>query len=225
LRLGSPVSSVAIHEDELKISTETQELCATQAILAVPPALAVDQITFQPGLPHPMAEAARCTPVWMAGMVKAIAVYDTDFWRRQGLSGAAISYAGPFREFHDHSGPEGTPAAIFGFAPADALANADSDEIAAAFASQLTRIFGDDATSTREILVTDWSREPFTQPTNRSDSMRTPFGANHFQSPIHDRLYWATTETAQAFGGHMEGAMRAGLSAAQRVESSLVNKR
>jgi len=225
LRLGSPAASVTFAADGLEVEVAGRPLRAAQGILAVPPALAVEQLSFRPDLPASMRESARRVPVWMAGMIKAIAVYDADFWHPQGLAGAAISYAGPFREFHDHSGPEGSPAAIFGFAPAENFAHADSEEIAAAFRGQLVRLFGDEAAHPRELHVTDWSRERYTQPAAAPASARGSFGGPEFHAPVHERLYWATTETAPAFGGHMEGALLAGLSAAERVERALVNSR
>ncbi|EDT04545.1 hypothetical protein BamIOP4010DRAFT_1927 [Burkholderia ambifaria IOP40-10] len=50
----------------------------------------------------------------MAPHAKYIAIYDTPFWRDQGLSGEARSARGPFGEIHDASMPGGC-AALFGF--------------------------------------------------------------------------------------------------------------
>lgn len=225
LRLGSPASLITCHDDGLEVNVGGVAFCAPQAILAVPPALAVEQLNFRPDLPDHVRDKASRTPVWMAGMVKAIAVYDADFWHPQGLAGAAVSYAGPFREFHDHSGPGGRPAAIFGFAPAEDFVHVSSEEIAEAFRGQLARLFGKQAAHPREIHATDWSRERFTQPSNPPASARTPFGGAEFQAPVYGRLHWAATETASAFGGHMEGALLAGLSAAEQVDQALVNRR
>src|SRR5699024_2072324 len=130
-----------------------------------------------------------------------------------------------FREFHDHSGPEGSPAAIFGFAPAEDFAHADSEEIAAAFRGQLVRLFGHEAARPRELHVTDWSRGRYTQPAAAPASARGSFGGPESQPPVNERLYWATRETAPAFGGHIEGDIQAGRSAAERVERALVNRR
>ena len=144
---GRPVTFAA---DGLEVEVAGRPLRAAQGILAVPPALAVEQLSFRPDLPASMRESARRVPVWMAGMIKAIAVYDADFWHPLGLAGAAISYAGPFREFHDHSGPEGSPAAIFGFAPAENFAHADSRR-SRRRSRPAVRPFGDEAARPREL--------------------------------------------------------------------------
>lgn len=68
----------------------------------------------------------------MSDMVKAIAVYDSPVWHTAGLAGSAISYRGPFHEFHDHSGPDASgTAAIFGFARSITLPDATDDDIGA----------------------------------------------------------------------------------------------
>src|SRR5699024_2905428 len=65
-------------------------------------------------------------------MVKAIAVYDASVWHATGLAGSAISYRGPFQEFHDHSGPDASgTAAIFGFARSITLPDATDVDIGA----------------------------------------------------------------------------------------------
>lgn len=53
-------------------------------------------------------------PTWMAPHAKYLAVYDTAFWRDQGLSGDARSLCGPLGEIHDAAMPGGS-AVGFGF--------------------------------------------------------------------------------------------------------------
>ena len=67
-----------------------------------------------PALPQALARQWRATAIWMAPHAKYIAIYDTPFWREQGLSGEARSARGPLGEIHDASMPGGS-AALFGF--------------------------------------------------------------------------------------------------------------
>lgn len=115
---------------------------ADEVILAVPPALAVDRIDFDPPLPADLREVAASTAVWTGDGVKAVATFDDPFWRAAGVSGSGMSYAGPFREFHDHSGSGGRPAALFAFAAASHVAHLDADAIDVALRDQLVRMFG-----------------------------------------------------------------------------------
>ena len=113
------------------------------------------------------------------------------------------------------SGPEGTPAALFGFARAT---NHDGD-ITTKIQRQLERLFGPAAADPTDLLVQDWSRDRWTnpppngEPANRS-LMGHPAYQRHFQ---YGRLHWAATETASQFAGHVEGA----LVAAERVVSTV----
>ena len=128
---------------------------------------------------------------------------------------------GPFREFHDHSGPNGGAGAIFGFAPA--AAGAATVDIADVFRAQLARLFGEHAYGPREIIVMDWANERHTTPTQRSPGASTAgFGHRFFQeAAAGGRIHWASTETDDAYAGHVEGALRAGMRAARAVEASL----
>lgn len=217
LRLNSPVTAVTVTDRAVQVDTQAGSTRADQVILALPPAVAVAQIAFTPALPGGLQTLALQTPVWMGNMVKAVATYDEPFWRAEGLAGAAMSHRGPFRELHDHSGPEGTPAALFGFAPGMPHTGAGSGPQHAAFTEQLVRLFGPRAADSREVHVVDWGAERYTQPAGPTEGSGAAFGAAPYQQPVHGRVHWASTETATAFAGHMEGAIRAGLAAAQAV--------
>ncbi len=135
-------------------------------VLAVPPPLAAETIGFTPDLQDCARRVPARTAVWMGD--KAVAIYDEPFWRAQALFGSAISHAGPVREFHDHSGPDGTPAAIFGFATPAGLAPQQEHGTAAAFGAQLVGLFGAEASNSTTILAANWNSEP--PPSQRSPS-------------------------------------------------------
>ncbi|WP_035758488.1 flavin monoamine oxidase family protein [Granulicoccus phenolivorans] len=219
LRLAQPVEAIAVDPAGVRIRIPAGEIAAAHAILALPPALAAESIAFAPDLPPEVRRVAARTAVWMGSMIKAVAVFDTPFWRARGLAGSAMSHRGPFREFHDHSGPQGAPAALFGFAPAEALAGASDRAIAQVFGDQLARLFGPDTPPPRAIHVRNWSAERYTQPVHGGEDMST-FGDPAYARPVHGRLHWASTETAPAFAGHLEGALRSGLRAAEAVRTT-----
>ncbi len=218
VRLDEPVSAVAAAPDGVRVDARSGSLRARHVILALPPALAVEQIKITPGLPDDLCLTAAATAVWMGGTVKAVAVYDHTFWRGEQLSGSAISHTGPFREFHDHSGPGGSPAAIFGFAMAEDFKGAQATSVGKAFTAQLERLFGPGAGQPRQTHVCDWSRERYTVPQHPSAfASAASFGAPVLRQPIHDRIHLASTETASAYAGHIEGALRSGAEAAVQV--------
>lgn len=181
-------------------------------VLALPPALAVRTIRFSPQLPHDVAALSRRTPVWMGSITKVVAHYDTPFWRDRGLSGSAVSHRGPMREIHDLSGPQGRPAALFGFAPTNTASGPiEPTEVT----DQLARLFGPGAARPQDLHLTDWSREPHTSPPDVEQlTDYSTFGDSRYHAPSQGgRLHWTSTETASVAPGHIEGA----LSAAERT--------
>jgi len=217
LHLSDPVARVVVDDHGVRVESAGGVTTAGQVIVALPPALAVEAITFEPDLPSAVRSVAESTAVWMGGVVKAVAVFETAFWRTDGLAGAAISYVGPFREVHDHSGPDGSPAALFGFAAAASFDGATPEQIGEAFAGQLRRLFGPAATPAR-VRVTDWSGERYTSPRAPSPRASTnTYGHRLFQQPVAGRIHWASTETSSQYPGHIEGALRAGTEAARSI--------
>lgn len=225
LRLETPVVSVAETVDGVIVRSATtdQELSTVTAdhvILALPPSLAVATIDFTATLdPHVAAIATR-TAVWMGEAVKAVAVYQTPFWREQGLAGAAVSYRGPFREFHDMSGADGDPPALFGFAPAAELTHRTRQQIQFAYLDQLVRLFGPQAAKPVAVHAKDWSQERWTTPPPGPGPLATTAGFGH---PIYgaanpsDSILWASTETSELHPGHLDGAVHAGMRAARTI--------
>lgn len=221
LRLGDPVWAVTVLSSGIRVDGQSGSVLADDMILAVPPAAAVEQIAFTPELPAEVREVAARTAAWMSEIVKGVAVYDDAFWRLDGLAGSAISYTGPFQEFHDHSGPDGGATAIFGFAPAVRLTHCDLEELDRVFRAQLVRLFGSAAAEPTATHIVDWSRERFTAPRRPSPQASTAtYGALVFQQAVHGSIHWASTETATAYAGHIEGALHAGLAAARRIQAA-----
>ena len=220
VRLNTLVGSIVPSGAVLEVSSSEEAWSAKHVILALPPALAISTIDFADHLPDRIGGLARATPVWMGATVKVVAVFERPFWREKGLAGSAFSYTGPMRELHDMSGPEGEPAAIFGFCalPVGEPAPTKDDVIA-----QLVDLFGADASHPTDVLVMDWRSEGFTSPENveRLTNYQT-YGHPEYQRAFLDgRLHWASTETSPVAPGHIEGALAAAERASSAVLSSL----
>ena len=222
IRLGQRVDAIHGDNDEgsLTVLTETQVIDAAHVVLSVPPALAVRTIDFSGGLDHSVAGIAAETPVWMGATIKVVAVYERAFWRESGLAGAAFSHDGPMREIHDMSGPDGHPAALFGFCsiPPGATAPTEDD-----VRHQLEALFGPEGSNPTAVYVQDWRAEEHTSngATLALQNYAT-YGHGEFQQPAMDgRLHWASTETSPIAPGHIEGALVAGARAAEAILSDL----
>lgn len=219
IELARPVTAVEVADagGDLRVVTGSGSIRAAHAVVALPPALAVHRLRFHPALPDRLAGLAQTTPVWMASVAKVVVRYERPFWRDQGLAGAAISHLGPMGEIHDMSGPDGQPAALFGFAR---LARADDPPPSrSAIEAQLAALFGPDAPAPVEVLIHDWRAEADTSPPGIDPSSAYQlFGHPLYQEPFHGgRVHWASTETATVSPGHIEGAMASGERAAAAI--------
>jgi monoamine oxidase len=202
LHLSSRVTEIA--EGGQILMDDGLSCDAEHVVLALPPRIAA-KLRFQPTLGQDIVRALEDIPTWMAGHAKFVAVYDTAFWREQGLSGDAMSRRGPLAEIHDASGPDGMPAALFGFLGVPAAhRRGREDEIRAAALQQLARIFGPLAAAPTMTAFMDWA----TQSETATDADLHPVGghpAYGLPSPLKNiwdtRLLFASTETVAEMGG------------------------
>ena len=223
VELGMTVTNLTMNDDgSIRVSgTRTDNspfhLDGTRVITALPPRLLAEGITLDPPFPGEVHTALRSTPTWMASHAKAVAVYETPFWQKDGLSGQAMSWAGPLQEIHDASPDNGT-GALFGFFGIDTKARQTLGEPALkeAVTSQLTRLFGKKAAEPIDVLFCDWAKDPFTA----ASLDEAPAAPAAFPGPTsfwNGRLLLAGTETDPSSGGHLEGALQAGQRAADAV--------
>lgn len=208
IQLGVQVDQVIRQDDRVIVETSNGSMQATHVVIALPPSLAIARRMIDPALLSPeVARVAKEVAVWMGDTVKAVAVYSRPFWRDAGLSGMVSALQAPFREIHDMSGPNGQPAALFGFGGPGFDGSPEAGEV---FVQQLTALFGPEAANPLETRVADWSREEFTSPPGPASPRFDLFGAPELVAPSWDgRLFWSSTETGRVAPGHIEGALEA----------------
>ncbi len=226
VRLSTEVTAVTFRATgPVDVATSTGTVFAGHVVLALPPALAVERLTFDPELPVDLVDLARGTPVWMGGITKIVARYPDAFWRRAGLSGSAVSHVGPMREIHDMSGVDGVPGALFGFVPARHVG--ESTVARSAVVEQLVTLFGPEAADVEALHVRDWRAERHTSPAGVEQlTAYEHFGDPRYFDPAADgRLHWASTETSLEFPGHIEGALVAAERTARTITAALSTAR
>ena len=201
---------------------ESSDLAASAVVVAIPPRLALQDLAFTPDLPDEVEAVLRHTPTWMATALKCIAVYESAFWRDDGLAGAAISEDGPLREVHDASNEDGSLAALWGFvSPLHEFRDPSFEERIEQVFAHLGRLFGPVAADPLRYFERDWSGDPYTN----DETFWAPNDLQAYGHPVFDqplfggRLVWAGTETSAPGegGGHMEGAVASGQRAARML--------
>ncbi|WBA44157.1 flavin monoamine oxidase family protein [Hymenobacter canadensis] len=209
------VAVTAVHNGE------PRTYLAAAVLVALPPRLAAHSLQFSPPLPALLQQTLRAVPTWMAHSMKVVAVYAEPFWRGAGWSGFAVSQAGPLAEIHDASPATGGVGALFGFfATPHPLRAAPAPERQAAVVQQLGRLFGAPARTPLAYHELDWARQPFTSvPEDAAAPTQVPLQGPALlrQSCWNGTLRWAGAETSASEWGRLDGAVEAGLWAAQQL--------
>lgn len=217
IRTGTRVAAMRLAGDGVEVDVvdgtgSNVTLAAPRVITALPLRLLARSIQLEPD-PGPGVLAAWAdVPTWMAGQAKVVAVYDTPFWREDGLSGEARSRVGPLAEIHDATAPGGLPA-LTGFVgwPPDVRRQV-GDQLASAVVDQLSRLFGPRASAPVAVLHKDWATDPLVATADDDAPLMThPHYGGHPRpgGSWEGRLLLAGTESAPGNGGYMEGALEA----------------
>lgn len=201
---------------ELESVDATGDVSAWQAehvLLALPPRLVESAIVFEPGLPAALAREWRETATWMAPQAKYVAIYDTPFWREQGLSGEGRSARGPLGEIHDASMPGGR-AALFGFlgVPAHVRSTVSDEVLRTHCRAQLVRMFGPRAATPKSEAIKDWAQDPFTATAvdvNAAPQHARAPSATAASGPWQGCLTGIASEWSPQFSGYLAGAIEA----------------
>ena len=211
-RLNAQVTALVKRADGITATLSNGEtLTADHVVMSLPPRVAA-KISYEPALPGTVIPIMQSISTWMAGHAKAVAVYDTPFWRDAGLSGDATSRKGPMVEIHDASPANGGPYALFGFIGVQPQARRDEPALRRQLLAQFERLFGQPATSPAQLYIKDWAFDPLTAtPADQAPLYAHPvYGMPHAMSGLWEStLHFGSTEMAPQFGGYIEGALEA----------------
>lgn len=210
---------------EFERSGQVESLVASSVILALPPRLLASTLCWSPSLPVDLLQRWGDAPTWMAGHAKLLALYPTPFWRMAGLSGSAVSKAGPLAEVHDASDAEGRQAALFGFVgvPVAWRRRMGRQALIDAAVAQLGRLFGAEALTPRAVVLQDWAEEAETAtPADAPPASAHPAPmSTALPAPWRDRIRLAGSEFAPDFAGYIEGAVLAAERAVDALQAQL----
>ena len=195
---------------------------ARRAVVAIPPPLAVE-IDWDPLLPAEHDSLRR--RMALGTLAKCEAIYDTPFWRTDGLSGQALKLDGAVPAMFDNTPPDGSPGVLMGFMGGRAWRMWQPRSAAdrrAAVLEDFAAAFGAKARSPIDYFEQDWVEERWTRggPTSvLAPGTLVDFGRALTQ-PV-GAVHWAGTETAGYWNGYMDGAISSGERAAREVLAAL----
>jgi monoamine oxidase len=218
--LKAPVGSITQCGRRVMVEAAGRSYEGRHVIVAIPPTLA-GRILYDPALPANRDHLTQRSP--MGAAIKIQVVYETPFWRRAGLSGAALCFApsSPVHITFDNSPPSGRPGILLTFMEGDD-ANAWGPRTEAArrkaVLDQFMVLFGPRARNPVRYVEYDWTAQPFVRggPTAcATPGVLSEYGA-YLRNP-QGRIHWAGAETAERYYGYMDGAITAGERAATEV--------
>jgi monoamine oxidase len=202
----------------------TVEIEARHVVLALPPRLIDEHVTFEPALDEPTRNAMRDAGTWMAAQAKVAMTYDRPVWREAGQAGNAFvtHEQAVVGEIYDACDRTGSKAALAGFLKLDAdLRQQFAVGLPILMESQMVMVFGT-ALGNGEQYFQDWATELYTCSTadlNAAPTEHTGFANPMLRRALWDgRLHLGGSETGAAGAGYLEGAVEA----ARRIERALL---
>lgn len=216
--LDSPVHSIKKTQRGYTVQGPNFLVKAKKVVVAMSPPLAA-RIQYDPILPASRDQLSQRMPMGSIG--KAIAVYETPFWRKAGLNGQVFSDQGIVRCTFDNSPSDGSFGAIMGFIEADEMRNFDGkseDEVKAAVLRDYVRYLGPEASNITEFVLQRWDNEEFSR--GGPVAFAPPLVLTQFGPALRqavDGIHFAGTETAQYWMGYMDGAIRSGERVAREI--------
>ena len=218
IALNAPVRRIQKCNTGYNVAADGLTVRAKHVVIAMSPPLAA-RIIYHPLLPASRDQLSQRLP--MGSLGKAIAVYDTPFWRAAGLNGRVLSDSGAVRATYDNSPEDGSYGALMGFIEADEMRKLDGkseDAVKAEVLKDFVKYFGQQAEHPKSWAIQRWDNEEFSRGapvafappgvlTQYGPSLTQPFQGIHF----------AGTETAPYWTGYMDGAIRAGESVAKEI--------
>jgi monoamine oxidase len=220
--LGAPVRRIDQSRRGARVFAPRFSVRARRVIVALPPTLA-GRIEYHPAMPPDRDQLTQRLP--QGSLIKVIAVYDRAFWRDKGLTGMALSTAGPVNTTFDDSPPSGRPGVVLGFIGGDEARvhrRRSPSARRAAVLRGLAQLFGREAARPREYFETDWAASEWSRgcPVGIAGPGTLLAYGPALRRPV-GRIHWAGTETSTYWNGYMDGAVRSGQRAAREVLAEL----
>ena len=223
--LDAPVRTVRWNSDGATVFADGDiEVHAKRVVLAVPPNL-YSRISYDPPLPRRQHQMHQHQSLGL--VIKVHAVYDTPFWREDGLSGTGFGASEIVQEVYDNTNHQDSRGTLVGFvsdAKADAMFELDEQERRAKILESIAHYLGPKATEPVVYYESDWGSEEWTRGAYAASfdlgglhrygkDSRSPVGPIHF----------SCSDIAAEGYQHVDGAIRMGHRTAADIVSRIVS--
>ncbi len=218
VRLKSPVRCLRHDAAGVSVVGDSLTVRAGRVICAIPPILAA-RMDFDPPLPSLKSQLMDRSPAGQC--IRCYAVYPEPFWRADGLTGQGADLDAAPQASIDLTPPAGKPGVLTAYIwgpPARHAAALPAVERRQTFLDGMVKRFGTKAAAPVHYREVDWAAEPWTRGdmfAHYAPGVLTGFG-RALREPC-GRVHWAGTETAMAWVGSIEGAIRSGERASDEV--------
>lgn len=221
--LDAPVRTVRWNPDGATVFADGDiEVQAKRVVLAVPPNL-YSRISYDPPLPRRQHQMHQHQSLGL--VIKVHAVYDTPFWREDGLSGTGFGASEIVQEVYDNTNHQDSRGTLVGFvsdAKADAMFELDEQDRRTKILESIAHYLGPKATEPVVYYESDWGSEEWTRGAYAASfdlgglhrygkDSRTPVGPIHF----------SCSDIAAEGYQHVDGAVRMGHRTAADIVSRI----
>jgi putrescine oxidase len=221
--LEQPVRTLRWSEDGVEAVADGAVVRARRAVLALAPVL-IPRISFEPPLPRRQQQLHQ--HLSMGFVIKVHAVYETPFWREDGLSGTAF---GPYQvchEAYDNTNQEDSRGTLVGFVSdiwADEVFTMSTEERRERILESLAAYYGEQAKDPVVYYESDWGTEEWTR-----GAYAASFdlgGLHRYGADLREAvgpISFACSDLAGLGFQHVDGAIRMGHLVAEQIGAALL---
>jgi len=224
--LNSPARTVRWEEADggwlATVVSDNATVTARRVVMAVPPNL-YSRVSFEPPLPRRQHQMHQHQSLGF--VIKVHAVYETPFWRADGLSGTGFSASSLVQEVYDntnHGDARGTLVGFISDEKADYAFTLSPEQRRKEVTASLAEFLGDAAAEPVVYYESDWGTEEWT---------RGAYAASYDLGGLHrygpDQLTpvgpipWSCSDLAAEGYQHVDGAVRMGQFTARKLIAEL----
>lgn len=216
--LNNPVLKLEWNDHGVVAHGETVTVSASKVVLAVPPNL-YSRITYVPALPRKQHVTHQHQSMGL--VIKVHAVYETPFWREDGLSGTCFGPDALIQEIYDNTYTGESTGTLVGFISdlrADEMWELDDEARRQAILEGIAAYLGDKALDPKVFYLSDFAAEEWTR---GAYATSYDLGGLHRFGPVQNDnvgpIYFSSSDLVGEGYQHVDGAVRMGRRSAARI--------